>query len=242
MADLYVVGTGPGEYEKMTMEARDVLSACEVIAGYKVYVELLRQHFPDKEYIVTGMTEETKRCRLALEAAESRRTAMVCSGDAGVYGMAGLLLEMGQDYPQVDIQVVAGVTAALSGSAVLGAPLGNDFAVISLSDLLTPWDKIQLRLKNAAASDFAICLYNPASSKRRDYLKRACGLIMEYQPPDTVCGYVKNIGRKGQEQRILTLRELAEAEADMFTTVFVGNSQTRCIGGRMVTPRGYKLK
>lgn len=242
MADLYVVGTGPGEYEKMTMEARDVLSACEVIAGYRVYVELLRQHFPDKEYIVTGMTEERKRCQLALEAAERRRTAMVCSGDAGVYGMAGLLLEMGQDYPRVDIQVVAGVTAALSGSAVLGAPLGNDFAVISLSDLLTPWDKIQLRLKSAAASDFVICLYNPASRKRRDYLKKACGLIMEYQPPDTVCGYVKNIGRAGQEQRILTLRELAEAEADMFTTVFVGNSQTRCIGGRMVTPRGYKLK
>lgn len=241
MCRLYVVGIGPGEYEKMTLEAQNILAQCEVIAGYTVYVDLLKKHFSDKEYIVTGMTKETERCRLALQsAAAGKRTAMVCSGDAGVYGMAGILLELGEDYPQVDISVVAGVTAALSGAAVLGAPLGHDFAVISLSDLLTPWDKIELRLKCAAMSDMAICLYNPSSRKRRDYLQRACNLILEYQNQDTVCGFVKNIGREGECYEILPLSQLVEAKVDMFTTVFIGNSQTRQIKNRMVTPRGYK--
>lgn len=241
MCRLYVVGIGPGEYEKMTLEAQNILAQCEVIAGYTVYVDLLKKHFSDKEYIVTGMTKETERCRLALQsAAAGKRTAMVCSGDAGVYGMAGILLELGEDYPQVDISVVAGVTAALSGAAVLGAPLGHDFAVISLSDLLTSWDKIELRLKCAAMSDMAICLYNPSSRKRRDYLQRACNLILEYQNQDTVCGFVKNIGREGECYEILLLSQLAEAKVDMFTTVFIGNSQTRQIKNRMVTPRGYK--
>lgn len=241
MCQLYVVGIGPGEYEKMTLEAQNILAQCEVIAGYTVYADLLKKHFPDKEYIVTGMTKETERCRLALQsAAAGKRTVMVCSGDAGIYGMAGILLELGEDYPQVEISVVAGVTAALSGAAVLGAPLGHDFAVISLSDLLTPWDKIELRLKCAAMSDMAICLYNPSSRKRRDYLQRACNLILEYRDPGTVCGFVKNIGREGECYEILSLSQLAETRVDMFTTVFIGNSQTRQIGNRMVTPRGYK--
>lgn len=241
MCQLYVVGIGPGEFEKMTLEAQNILAQCEVIAGYTVYVDLLKRHFPGKEYIVTGMTKETERCWLALQsAAAGKRTAMVCSGDAGVYGMAGILLELGKGYPQVEISVVAGVTAALSGAAVLGAPLGHDFAVISLSDLLTPWDKIELRLKCAAMSDMAICLYNPSSRKRRDYLQRACNLILEYQNPNTVCGFVKNIGREGEHYEILPLSQMAEAQVDMFTTVFIGNSQTRQIKHRMVTPRGYK--
>lgn len=241
MCQLYVVGMGPGEYEKMTLEAQNVLEQCEVIAGYTVYVDLLKKHFSEKEFIVTGMTRETERCRLALQsAAAGRRTAMVCSGDAGVYGMAGILLELGESYPQVEISVVAGVTAALSGAAVLGAPLGHDFAVISLSDLLTPWDKIELRLKCAAMSDMAICLYNPSSKKRSDYLQRACNIILEYQNRDTVCGFVKNIGREGEDYGILPLSQLAQTQVDMFTTVFIGNSQTRQIGNRMVTPRGYK--
>lgn len=241
MYHLYVVGMGPGEYEKMTVEAQEVLRQCEVVAGYTVYIDLLKEHFPDKEFIVTGMTKEKERCKMALEAAsEGKTTAMVCSGDAGVYGMAGILLEMSGQYPQVEVTVVAGVTAALSGAAVLGAPLGHDFAIISLSDLLTPWEKIQLRLKCAAMSDLAICLYNPSSKKRSDYLKKACNIIMEYQKKDTVCGYVQNIGRTGQHFEILTLEQLAETQTDMFTTVFIGNSQTKQIGNRMVTPRGYR--
>lgn len=240
MNQLYVVGIGPGKYKKMTMEAQEVLARCEVIAGYTVYVDLIKEYFPDKTYIVTGMTKESQRCQMALRAAEEgKTTAMVCSGDAGVYGMAGILLELGENYPQVEIVVVPGVTAALSGAAVLGAPLGHDFAVVSLSDLLTPWEKIEQRLRCAAMSDMAICLYNPSSKKRKDYLKKACSIVMEYQKEETVCGFVKNIGREGEAYQILPLCQLAGTQADMFTTVFIGNSQTKQIGEWMVTPRGY---
>lgn len=165
---------------------------------------------------------------------------MICSGDAGVYGMAGLLLELGREFPDCEVEVISGVTAALSGAAVLGAPLIHDFAVISLSDLLTPWELIEKRLACAAEGDFSICIYNPSSRKRNDYLKKACRVLLETKAPDTVCGLVRNIGREGQSFRVLTLAELAETETDMFTTVFVGNSATRVIDGRMVTPRGYR--
>lgn len=243
MKSLYVVGMGPGDLRQMTIEARTVLEECQVIAGYTVYVDLLREEFKEKEWIVTGMMQEKERCRMALEAAGSgKTTAMVCSGDAGVYGMAGILLEMGEEFRQVEIIIIAGVTAALSGAAVLGAPLGHDFAVISLSDLLTPWETIEKRVVCAAMSDFAICIYNPSSKKRRDYLKRACDEILKYQSPDTVCGYVRNIGRAGEYGKILSLKELRTEEVDMFTTVFVGNSQTKVIGNRMVTPRGYRME
>ena len=247
MNPLYVVGIGPGEYKKMTIEAAEILHDCDVIAGYAVYVDLMRKipAFADKEYIVTGMRQEKERCRLALlSALEGKKTALVCSGDAGVYGMAGILMELKADTLNPDdmnpeIRVVAGVTAALSGAAVLGAPLGHDFSVVSLSDLLTPWEKIEKRLRCAAMSDFVICLYNPSSRSRKEYLRRACELAGEYRRPDTVCGYVKNIGRAGQKFEILTLRELKEVSADMFTTVFIGNSMTKRIGDQMVTPRGY---
>lgn len=224
----------------MTLEAREVLEQSEVIAGYTVYTDLVRQHFPGKEYIVTGMRQEAERCRMALEtAALGKETAVVCSGDAGVYGLAGLLLEMAEEYPSVEIQIVAGVTAALSGAAVLGAPMGHDFAVVSLSDLMTPWERIAKRLRAAAEADFCICLYNPSSRKRQDYLKRACEILLEHCSPETVCGYVRNIGREGETKSILSLAELAEVQVDMFTTVFIGNSQTKRFAGRMVTPRGY---
>ena len=153
--------------------------------------------------------------------------------------MASPVLELAGEYPEVDVEVVAGVTAALSGGAVLGAPLGHDFCVISLSDLLTPWAVIEKRLTCAAEGDFAICLYNPSSKKRKDYLRRACEILLRSRSADTVCGWVRNIGREGQEYRLLTLDGLRDAEVDMFTTVFIGSSRTRCVGGRMVTPRGY---
>lgn len=242
MKQLYVVGIGPGNEKQMTLEAKEALADSEVIVGYTVYVNQVRDIFPDKEYLVTGMTKETERCRMALETASlGRTTAMVCSGDAGVYGMAGILLELGEAYPQVDIHVVSGVTAALSGAALLGAPLGHDFAVISLSDLLTPWELIEKRLRCAAMADLAICLYNPSSRKRQDYLYRACEILLQYQPGELVCGYVQNIGREGENSRLLTLSELKDARVDMFTTVFIGNSQTKRIGERMVTPRGYRI-
>lgn len=240
MTKLYVVGIGPGNYEDMTIRAARALEESQVIAGYTVYVELVKEHFQGKEFLTTPMTRETERCRMALEKAkEGKTTAMICSGDAGVYGMAGLILSMKDEYPGVEVEVIPGVTAAASGAAVLGAPLIHDFAVISLSDLLTPWEKIEKRLRQAAQADFVICIYNPSSRKRRDYLKRACRIIGEYQSPDTVCGYVTNIGRNGQRYKICTLAALAEAETDMFTTVFIGNSQTIRKEEAMITPRGY---
>ena len=242
MNKLYVVGIGPGECDKMTLEAERVLKSCDVIAGYSVYVDLIKELFSGKEYIVTGMRQEEERCDMALKAAsEGKKTAVVCSGDAGVYGMAGLLMEMGVNYPDVEVRVVAGVTAALSGGAVLGSPLGHDFAVISLSDLMTPWEKIEERLKFAASADFVLCIYNPSSRKRKDYLQRACNILMEYKSAETVCGYVQNIGRGGENYKILSLAELKNTQVDMFTTVFIGNSQTKKIGNQMITPRGYKI-
>jgi precorrin-3B C17-methyltransferase len=189
------------------------------------------------------MTKEIERCHAALKEAESGKTvAMVCSGDAGVFGMAGLIYQLSEEYSSVEIIPVAGVTAALSGSAVLGAPLTHDFAVISLSDLLTPWELIETRLKAAGMGDFCTVLYNPASKKRADYLLKACDFLMEKKSPDTICGYVRNIGREGQEHKILTLKELREEKLDMFCTVFIGNKDTKIIKGKMVTPRGYEKR
>lgn len=242
MNQLYVVGIGPGREQQMTLEAERILGSCTVIAGYQVYVDLVREKYPDKEYLVTAMKQEKERCILALEsAAAGKRTAMICSGDAGVYGMAGILLEMGSRYPGVEIRVIPGVSAVLSGSALLGAAVSHDFAVISLSDLLTPWEVIEKRLSGAAMADFVICLYNPSSKKRKDYLKKACDIILQYQKPETVCGCARNIGREGESYLILSLEELREEQVDMFTTVFIGNSTTKKIGDRMVTQRGYHM-
>ncbi len=242
MNDLYVVGIGPGDPDQMTLQARRILESCDVIAGYTVYAELLRETFPDKEYLVTPMRQEAERCRMALaEASGGRRVAVVCSGDAGVYGMSGLILELAGEYPDCRVEIVPGVTAALSGGALLGAPLMHDFAVISLSDLLTPWEKIEKRLRLAAMADFAICIYNPSSRKRADYLARACTILGEELEESRICGLAGRIGREGESVQVVTLGELGRMQVDMFTTVFIGNSQTRVIGGRMVTPRGYKL-
>lgn len=242
MKRLFIVGIGPGEGMGMTLAAAEALRQSDVIVGYHVYVELVRVDFPDKEYYTTPMTKEVDRCRQALLLADQGKTvAMVCSGDAGVYGMSGLLMQLHHEFPEVELSVVAGVTAALAGAAVLGAPLIHDFALISLSDLLTPWGKIEKRLSLAAEADFVIVLYNPSSKKRKDYLKKACDLILLHQPPETVCGYVENIGREGERSTLLTLQKLRDAKVNMFTTVFIGNSQTTVIDGKMVTPRGYEL-
>lgn len=244
MNTLFVVGIGPGGPEFLTGEAREALSRAQVLCGYTVYVDLVAPLFPGKETYTSPMTKELERCRWALETAQSGRdVAFVCSGDAGVYGMAGLLLQLAPQFPAVEIRVVAGVTAALSGGAVLGAPLGHDFCVISLSDLLTPWEVIENRLRCAARGDFCLCLYNPSSRKRAGYLQKACDILLEEgRSPQTVCGWVKNIGREGQESRVLSLLDLRGEQLDMFTTVFIGSSATQEVNGRMVTPRGYEQK
>ena len=241
MGKVYVVGIGPGAKDQMTVRAAKVLSECQVIVGYTVYIDLIKEEYPDKICLSTPMRQEVQRCRMALEeAGKEQNVAVVCSGDAGIYGMAGLVYELAADYSGVGIEVVPGITAASGGAAILGAPLMHDFAVISLSDLMTPWEKIEKRLRMAAMADFVICIYNPSSRKRADYLKKACLCMMEYKKEDTVCGIVKNIGREGECMKILSLKELSETDVDMFTTVFVGNEETRIIGDKMVTPRGYK--
>lgn len=241
MNKVYVIGMGPGAYEQMTVKAVQTLEKCDVIVGYTVYIELLKEHFPDKRYLTTSMRQEAARCRMAFEeAAKGAVTAMVCSGDAGIYGMAGLMYEIGEEYPEVTIEVIPGVTAALGGSAVLGAAVGHDVSLISLSDLLTPWELIEERLRCAAKADFVICLYNPSSRKRADYLQKACDLMMQYKAPETVCGIVRNIGRDGESSEIMSLAELRNKKVDMFTTVYIGNQETIELNGKMVTPRGYR--
>lgn len=242
MNKLFVVGLGPGDARFLTGQARQALDQAQLICGYSVYIDLIKPLYPDKDYYTTPMKQEIDRCRHALASAQQGiPTAMVCSGDAGVYGMASPVLELSPEYPDVNIEVVPGITAALSGGAVLGAPLGHDFCVISLSDLLTPWEVIEKRLTCAAKGDFALCLYNPGSRKRADYLQKAVQILLRAgKDPQTACGYVRNIGREGQSARVLTLAQLETAEMDMFTTVFIGSSTTRILGDRLVTPRGYR--
>lgn len=238
-----MVGIGPGSYEQMTVKAATVLRECDVIVGYTVYIDLVKEHFPGKEFLTTPMKQEEARCKMAFQEAEKGKTvAMICSGDAGVYGMAGLMYEIGKNYPDCEVCVVPGVTAATGGAAVLGAPLIHDFVLISLSDLLTPWETIENRLLCAAKGDFVICLYNPSSKKRYDYLEKACKLVMQYAAASAVCGIVENIGRDGESMKLMSLEELKDMQVDMFTTVFIGNSRTKIIDGKMVTPRGYRAE
>ena len=239
---VFVVGLGPGGPQFLTAQAQSALEQAEVLCGYTVYLDLVRPYFPEKEYYSTGMTKEIDRCRWALETARQGRTvALVCSGDAGVYGMASPVLELAGQYPEVTVEVIPGLTAALSGGAVLGAPLAHDFCVISLSDRLTPWAVIEKRLTAAAMGDFCIALYNPSSKGRPDYLARAVRILRAAgKAPETVCGLVRSIGREGQTHCILSLAALEDTTVDMFTTVFIGNTHTRELNGKMVTPRGYR--
>jgi precorrin-3B C17-methyltransferase len=218
----------------------DAIDRADVVVGYSAYIDLIRDDYPGKPFYQTGMTGEVERCREALRLSrEGKRVAVICSGDAAVYGMASLILELAEESDYVE--VLPGVTAALAASAILGAPLASDMAIISLSDLLTPWVLIEKRLDAAALGDFCIALYNPSSKKRGDYLSRAVEILLKRQKATTWCGWVRNAGRAGQESRVMTLGELRDETVDMFTTVIVGNSYTICKHGRLVTPRGYRL-
>jgi precorrin-3B C17-methyltransferase len=240
---IYVVGMGPGSEEMMTGEALYALEQADVIVGYTVYLKLLGERFQGKEMLSTPMKQEVERCRLAFEEAmKGKKVVLICSGDAGIYGMASLMYEIGKEYPEIELGIIAGITAANSGAAVLGAPLNHDFCVISLSDLLTPWEKIEKRLIAAAQGDFAIAIYNPSSHKRKDYLQRACDILLNYIEADRACGYVENIGREGTKAVTCTLLELRDAQVNMFTTVFIGNSGSELINGKLITKRGYQIE
>ena len=236
-----VVGIGPGNYENMSVLADRVLRECDITVGYHVYVDLVRGRYANKEYYTSPMTREAERCRMALKLAESgKNVALVCSGDSGIYGMAALVYELRGESRSPEIEIVPGLTAACSGAALLGAPLSHDFAVISLSDRLTPWEKIEKRLECAAMADMSIVLYNPSSRGRSGHLRRACDILLSCLPEDRLCGVSRNIGREGEKAWLLSLKELRDAELDMFCTVFIGNEMSREIGGKFITPRGYK--
>lgn len=240
--NIYVVGMGPGTEDMMTFQAVRALEDSDVIIGYPVYLNLLGERFSGKEFLSTPMRKEVERCRMCFEEAEKgKKVAMLCSGDAGVYGMASLLYEIGKEYPDCGLTVIPGITAANSGAACLGAPLNHDYCVISLSDLLTPWEQIEKRLRAAAGGDFSIALYNPSSHKRGDYLKKACEILLEQIEEERACGYVENIGREGTKTVTCTLKELKEKQVNMFTTVFIGNSRTELIKEKLVAKRGYHL-
>jgi precorrin-3B C17-methyltransferase len=240
LGKLYVVGLGPGDYDNMTVKADRAIKSCGSIVGYHVYVDLIKDRYPEKKTLTTPMTKEADRCRMALDLARSGETvAMVCSGDSGIYGMAALIYELRGEDREPEVEVIPGLTAACSGAALLGAPLTHDFAVVSLSDRLTPWETIERRLDGAAKADFSIVLYNPASHGRPDHLRRACEILLRHLPEDRICGIARQIGREGQGKELLTLGELRSADADMFCTVFIGNSSALRLGENLVTPRGY---
>jgi adenosylcobyric acid synthase len=248
MNKLYVVGIGPGDLKHMTFEAREAVENAETVVGYKTYLDLIRPLLAGKEVVSSGMTKEVERCREALRlAASGKRVALVSGGDAGVYGMAGLLLELAGDadspLADVEIIVVPGVSALQAAAAVLGAPLMHDFAVISLSDLLTPWELIEKRLRAAAAADFVAAIYNPRSKGRPTQLDKARRIFLASRSSGTPVGIVRNACRAGEEKIITTLEEMDTASVDMYSIVMIGNSSTFVDGeGRMVTPRGYQLQ
>ena len=244
MKRIDVVGFGPGGYEYMTIQAIAAMKAADIIVGYTTYIDLLRGIFPDKNFLDTPMTREVERCRIALEEAmKGQQVALVSSGDSGIYGMAGIMLQVvqasGADIP---VRIIPGVTAASAGASMLGAPLMNDFAVISLSDLMVPLEPIRRRVKCATEGDFVICLYNPKSRKRKDYLEKAADIVMSFRDSETPVGIVRRAGRENSTYELTTLRELKNAEVDMFTIVIIGNSMTYVRDGRMITPRGYVLE
>ncbi len=243
MAGIYVVGIGPGGIEDMTPRARTAIENADVIVGYSTYIDLVKDYFPGKVFINSGMTREVERCRLVHEKAEEGlEVALISSGDSGIYGMAGIMLEVESSFGnRIPVEIIPGITAASAAAGVLGAPLMHDFSVISLSDLMTPWELICKRIEYASLGDFVLCIYNPRSKNRSDYINIARDIILKHRKPSTPVGIVRNAGRKDESHIVTTLDGMLSYEIDMFTVVIVGNSQTYIDNGRIITPRGYRI-
>lgn len=240
MAKLYVVGIGPGGKEHMTYKAVETIKSCDVIVGYKPYIGYIEDFIEGKEVFSTGMRGEIERCKFAIDQVkEGKDTAIVSTGDAGLYGMAGPILELKED---IQVEIIPGVTAAFSAAAELGAPIMHDFAAISLSDLLTPWDVILKRVEKAAEGDFVITIYNPRSRGRQDHLETCVNIIKKYQKGSTPVGIVRNSGRGDRTITTSTLDNINYEEIDMVTVLIIGNSNTFVKEGQIVTPRGYEIK
>ncbi len=239
MAKLYVVGIGPGGLDNLTYKAAEVIKKCQVVVGYKFYIELVKDIIVGKKIISTGMKGEIERCKLALEEAKNGLdTCIISTGDPGLYGMAGLILELAQD---VEVEIIPGVSAAFCAASEIGAPIMHDFCTISLSDLLTPWQLIEKRLDAAASADFVIAIYNPKSKGRKTQIERAIEIIRKYKNGDVPVGLIKNAGREGNERKIVTLDTVDFEFIDMMTVVLIGNNKTYMKNGKMITPRGYNL-
>ena len=242
---LFLVGIGPGDHRDMTARSIAVLRNCDVVVGYRRYIELVEPFIAGKEVISSGMTREIERCSTAIAAAcRGKKVSLISSGDPGVYGMAGLALEIVEKQKlrhKLAIEIVPGLPVINAAAARLGAPLMNDYAVISLSDLLTPWEVIVKRLTHAAQSDMVICIYNPKSSNRSWQIKEAQSMLIQYRRKDTPVGLARNLGRKGETVTITTLARMLRYKIDMVTVIIIGNSTTTLRAGRMITPRGYKI-
>lgn len=240
-----VVGIGPGSLEDMTPRARTAIETAQVVAGYDTYIELIEPLLAGKPVIGTGMMQEVERCQAAVDEAKAGKVvAVVSSGDPGVYGMAGLVLELAQKLPpeqRPEVEIIPGISAVSASAAVLGAPLMHDFAVISLSDLLTPWELIVRRVKAAVEADFVIALYNPKSSRRTMQIEEVRRLALEVRPSATPVGIVRHATRSKEEYALSDLENFTNEFIDMFSLVIIGNSQSYVQDGRMITPRGYKL-
>ncbi|HYE81690.1 MAG TPA: precorrin-3B C(17)-methyltransferase [Clostridia bacterium] len=239
MAKVYVAGIGPGGIDHMTLKALETIRKCDVIVGYSFYMELVKDIIAGKKIIKTGMKGEIERCRIAVEEArKGLDTCIISTGDPGLYGMAGPVLELAED---MEVEIIPGVTSSFCAAAEVGAPIMHDFCTISLSDLLTPWEVIEKRLHNAAEGDFVIALYNPKSKGRPDNINRAAEILLEHMNPSTPAALVRNAGREGNDRRIVTLDTMDYDFIDMMTMVIIGNSNTYVKNGRMITPRGYAL-
>ena len=239
MAKLYVVGIGPGGREHMTYKAVEVIKESDVIVGYTPYIEYLGELVEGKELFSTGMKGEIERCKQAIEMVrKGKTTAIVSTGDAGLYGMAGPILELAEG---IEVEVIPGVTAAFSAASELGSPIMHDYASISLSDLMTPWEVILKRVEKAAEADFVITMYNPRSKGRPEHLEEAIDLVLKHRKPTTPVGIVKDSGRPGTKITITTLGEMDYEMVDMLTVLIIGNSNTYIENDKMITPRGYKL-
>lgn len=245
---LLLVGFGPGNHEHLTFRAKEAIEEAEVVIGYKTYIDLVKDLIGEKQVIYTGMTEEIDRAKAAIDLACSGKVvALISSGDVGIYGMAGLafelLKEMDWDPVQgIDVEVIPGVTAMSACASILGAPITHDFAAISLSDLLTPWEVIVRRLEAAASADFVIALYNPKSGRRTRQIVEAREILLKYKSPQTPVGIVKSGLREGQHRVLTDLEHMLEYEIGMLTTILIGNVNTFTYKGLMITPRGYRSK
>ena len=240
---LFLAGMGPGDHRTMTNHCVAVFRNCDVVVGYKKYIELAEPFIEKQRVISSGMTQEVERCNKAIqEAAKGKRVALISSGDSGVYGMAGLALEIVNKkklWDKFAIEIIPGVPVIHAAAARLGAPLMNDYAVISLSDLLTPWEVIEKRLHHAVQSDMVICLYNPKSKKRTTHIKEAKSILLQYRKHDTPVGIARNVGRKGEAITLTTVSRMLRYKIDMVTIIIIGNSATQVLNNRMITQRGY---